>query len=113
MMRISFLIIPALAVAAPAAARPAEAVRCVVDGKPPVACRMQAATRKGVRDLRFDVGGRQIRFVGRAQSGWWSGTLDGKPAMGFERNRGHVVFSTTDMTRTFAWFYPAEEHGTY
>ncbi|AHE54687.1 hypothetical protein NX02_15015 [Sphingomonas sanxanigenens DSM 19645 = NX02] len=104
---------PALLAAAPATAQAPAAARCVEDEKPPVACRMQVTTRKGVRDLRFDVGGRQIRFVGRAQGRWWSGTLDGKPAMGFERNRGHVVFSTTDLTRTFAWFYPASEHGTY
>lgn len=113
MMRFVTLLAPVLLMAAPATAQQPEAVRCAVDGKPPIACRMQVTTRKGVRDLRFDVGGRQVRFVGRAQSGWWSGKLDGKPAMGFERNRGHVVFSTTDLTRTFAWFYPAEEHGTY
>ena len=113
MIRLTILLAPALLMVAPATAQKPEALRCVVDEKPPVACRMQATTRKGVRELHFDVGGRHVRFVGRAQGGWWSGTLDGKPAMGFERNRGHVVFSTTDLTRTFAWFYPAEEHGTY
>lgn len=56
----------------------------------PQPCRMTIVTRGGVRHLTFQLGKRQIKFVGRAQTGWWSGRLDGKPAMGFERNRGHV-----------------------
>ncbi len=100
--------------AAPAAAQTPERVRCVVDHGPAQDCRVTFSTAAGVRTLRFDLAnGRRVTFVGRAQTGWWSGRLDGRPAMGFERNRGYVVFSTTDLGRTFEWFYPGSQHGGY
>lgn len=97
----------------PVWASPAETVRCSIDNAPARACRMAIATRDGVRHLRFSVAGQRIEFVGRAQSGWWSGKLNGRPAMGFERNRGHVVFSTVDLRTRFSWWYPSSEHGRY
>lgn len=105
----------ALAGLAPVAvpARQSERVRCVIDDGRPQPCRMSIVTRGGVRHMTFRLGNRQVKFVGRAQTGWWSGRLDGKSAMGFERNRGHVVYSTNDLSRSFAWFYPGSEHGTY
>lgn len=56
--------------------------------------------------------GRNV-FIAKHQSGWWSGTLDGRPAMGVELNRGHMRISTVDLTRRFVWWYPGYEHGTY
>ena len=100
-------------VASPIGASPAETVRCSIDDAPARACKMAITTRGGVRHLRFSVAGQRIEFVGRAQSGWWSGKLNGRPAMGFERNRGYVVFSTTDLRTRFSWWYPQSEHGRY
>lgn len=99
----------------PAAAQPPERVRCIVDHGPPQDCRVTFATAAaGVRTLRFDLGrGRRVVFTGRALTGWWSGRLDGRPAMGFERNRGNVAFATTDLSHSFEWFYPYSEHGRY
>lgn len=115
-MDVRLMILPLLAasmLAAPAAGSRAETVRCSVNDAPARACQMTIATRDGVRHLRFNVAGRRVEFVGRAQSGWWSGRLNGRPAMGFERNRGYVMFSTTDLRTRFAWWYPSSEHGTY
>ncbi|HCB75589.1 MAG TPA: hypothetical protein DEP91_05365 [Sphingomonas bacterium] len=108
------LAVAAMLLAAPAAAQAPERVRCVVDHGPAQDCRVTFSTAGGVRTLRFDmVGGRRVTFVGRAQTGWWSGRLDGKPAMGFERNRGNVAFATSDLAHSFEWYYPDSEHGRY
>lgn len=116
-MRVRRIVLPVLGLsmlaASQAEASPAETVRCSIDDAPARACRMAITTRDGVRHLRFSVAGRRIEFVGRAQSGWWSGKLNGRPAMGFERNRGHVVFSTVDLRTRFSWWYPSSEHGRY
>lgn len=63
--------------------------------------------------MRFVLTGREVTFVGRGGGGWWSGMLNGVPAMGFERNRGHVMFSTRDLAHRFAWWHAESEHGTY
>ena len=97
-----------------AAAASPETVRCSLDEIPPTRCTMtDTIAPDGSHRLLFRANGIRIRFVGRSQTGWWSGTLNGKPAMGYERNRGNVVFSTTDLKQSFAWWYPRDEHGTY
>ena len=106
------MLIPFLLLAA--AAAPAQDARCSFADAAPVACRfVDNVDAKGVHHMTFTAGAKRISFVGRSQSGWWSGTLDRRPAMGFERNRGHIVFSTTDLKTRFAWWYPKDEHGTY
>ncbi|WP_404335005.1 hypothetical protein AB2M62_14970 [Sphingomonas sp. MMS12-HWE2-04] len=114
---IRFLAFVAIAVAgfpAAAGAQAAQTVRCSFDNGPARACRMtDVAGRGGVHRMTFVAGNQKATFVGRAQTGWWSGTLNGKPAMGYERNRGNVVFSSTDLQTVFAWWYPANEHGSY
>ena len=103
--------IPLLMIAAAAAPEP---VRCSLDEVPLAHCMMiDRVASDGSHSLLFRAGGIRVRFIGRSQTGWWSGTLNGKPAMGYERNRGNVVFSTTDLKQTFAWWYPRDEHGTY
>jgi hypothetical protein len=37
----------------------------------------------------------------------------GQPAMGYELNRGHVVFSTVDLKNTFEWWTDGNQHGRY
>lgn len=116
-MHVRRIVLPVLGLsmlaASQAGASPAETVRCSINDAPARACQMAITTRDGVRHIRFSVAGKRIEFVGRAQSGWWSGKLNGRPVMGFERNRGHVVFSTTDLRTRFSWWYPSSEHGTY
>jgi hypothetical protein len=62
--------------------------------------------------MEFVFANNRVRFTGRSQGAWWSGQLDGQPAMGFELNRGHVV-STSDLKMTFEWWSKDNEHGTY
>jgi len=89
-------------------------VRCAIDYAPDRACTMTDHVEDGVHHMEFRIeGGQQVTFVGRSQTGWWSGTLNGKPAMGYERNRGNLVFSTVDLETSFAWWYPGQEHGAY
>lgn len=89
-------------------------VQCMRDEADAAACQMSdTLTADGSHDITFVSGKTTTRFVGKSQSGWWSGTLDGKPAMGYERNRGHVVFSTTDLAHTFSWWSQGNEHGSY
>jgi hypothetical protein len=96
-----------------AAAAPAQ-VMCSVDYAKPAPCTMTDMVRRdGAHVLRFQQGPHRIEFVGRSQTGWWSGTLDGKPAMGLEMNRGYTRFSTLSLGRTFDWFYPGQDRGTY
>lgn len=62
-----------------------------------------AVDAEGRHDLRFSIGGTDVRFTGTHQGPWWSGDLNGQPAMGYERNRGDTVFSTTDLKSSFEW----------
>lgn len=66
-----------------------------------------------VHVMRFEFSGHAVRFEGKSQTGWWSGKLDGKPAMGYELNRGHTVYSTTDLGMRFEWWTPGMQHGNY
>lgn len=92
-----------------------ERATCVLDEAEPAPCTLSFSTdASGVRTLRASLGGgRAVTFRGRSSGPWSSGTLDGEPAMGLERNRGHVRFSTTSLDRTFAYWTPGNEHGTY
>jgi hypothetical protein len=71
------------------------------------------ASSDGAHVMVFQRGGERHVFAAREQTEWWSGTLDGKPAMGVELNRGHMKISTTDLAHDFEWWYPRDEHGTY
>lgn len=87
---------------------------CSLDYAKAVPCRFSDRVgADGAHAMTFTLGRRQLRFVGRSQTGWWSGTLDGKPAMGLELNRGHTRFSTTDLSTSFDWWLPGQEHGRY
>lgn len=112
-----FLLLAALA-ANPLAAQPrtpaTDAVRCSVDYAPAKACRLtDTVAGGGVHRMVFDANGRRHVFIGRKQTGWWAGKLDGRPAMGYERNRGNMVLSTYDLKTTLSWWYPGQEHGSY
>ena len=61
----------------------------------------------------FERAGKRHTFVAKENTEWWSGTLDGSPAMGFELNRGRMRISTADLTHRFEWWRPGYEHGTY
>ncbi len=99
--------------APPADVRPVQ-VQCTVDHAPPRPCVMRdRVAPDGTHDITFETGDGSVRFVGRTQGGWWSGQLDGKPAMGYERNRGRVAYSTADLARTFEWWSQGHEHGAY
>lgn len=101
------------ALAAPAVAQ-STAVRCSIDYAPDRACQLaDSAAPNGVHRMVFTSGGRRLVFVGRAQTGWWAGRLDGRPAMGYERNRGNVVLSTYDLKTTLTWSFPGQAHGSY
>jgi hypothetical protein len=92
----------------------ADQMRCSFSEDPPVSCSFtDRVAPDGTHQMIFNGGGRRMTFVGKSQTGWWSGKLDGKPAMGYERNRGNVVLSSVDLSTRFAWWYPADEHGNY
>ena len=57
--------------------------------------------------------GTAMIFRGNRQGRWWSGTLNGKPAMGYELNRGHVVFNTRTLDQAFEYWTQGKEHGSY
>ena len=89
-------------------------VRCSLDYAPDRACRLtDTVLPGGTHRMVFRAGGRDVTFVGRKQTGWWAGRLNGRPAMGYERNRGNMVLSTYDLRTTFAWWYPRQAHGSY
>lgn len=89
-------------------------VQCSFDSAAAQPCEMRDRVgADGRHDMTFESPGGSVRFVGKSQGGWWSGELDGKPAMGYERNRGRVVFSTTDLESTFEWWSEGNEHGQY
>ncbi|QAY75562.1 hypothetical protein [Sphingosinicella sp. BN140058] len=97
-----------------AAAVPAEPATCVFGTAPPEACQVGFSVAGGTMRMQArGKSGKRAVFVGRRQSGWWSGTLDGAPAMAYERNRGNVVFSTRDLRRTFQYWTAGNEHGSY
>lgn len=117
-MRTSILIVLAAA-ALPSAATAQgttsrESVRCSLNDGPERTCVFaDEALPSGGHRMTFTGPGIKVSFIGRANSGWWSGQLNGKAAMGYERNRGNVVFSTNDLGTRFAWWYPRNAHGTY
>jgi len=91
-----------------------EAVKCSSNDAPAVDCRMtDTVSADGTHTMEFVAGAKRIRFSGRSQTGWWSGQLDGRPAMGRELNRGHTVYSTVDLETTFEWWSNGNEHGSY
>ncbi len=91
-----------------------ESVHCSLNDAPAVACRMtDTVDANGAHSMEFVAGTQRIRFSGRSQTGWWSGQLDGRPAMGRELNRGHTVYSTVDLKTTFEWWSEGNEHGSY
>lgn len=102
----------AMLIAPPALA--ADQVRCSWDDGPAKPCSYADTVGPGgTHKMVFSGAGRRTVFTGKPQTGWWSGKLDGKPAMGYERNRGNMVFSTGDLSARFAWWYPTQEHGSY
>jgi len=95
-------------------AQAGEPVHCALNDAPAVACRMtDQVDANGTHRMEFVFGSQRARFSGHSQTGWWSGQLDGQPAMGRELNRGHVVFSTVDLATTFEWWSEGSEHGSY
>jgi hypothetical protein len=80
-------------------------VRCARDYAPAQACRFSDRVgADGTHTMEFSFGDQRVRFVGRSQTGWWSGRLDGQPAMGYEIDRGHTVYSTVDLKTAFEWW---------
>lgn len=95
-------------------APPPPSMQCELDHGRPQSCSMtDHVDQQLVHSMRFTLPDRTVTFEGKAQTGWWSGTLDGKPAMGYELNRGHVVYSTTDLGTTFEWWSAGMQHGNY
>jgi hypothetical protein len=91
-----------------------ESATCVFDSAPPEPCEISFTVERGnTRMVARGRSGKRTVFVGRRASGWWSGALDGAPAMGHERNRGNVVFSTRALDRSFQYWTRGNEHGSY
>ncbi len=89
-------------------------VHCALDHAPAKPCEMSDRVGPdGTHAMTFSSAQTHTRFTGKSQTGWWSGQLNGQPAMGYELNRGHVVFSTADLKTTFEWWSEGNEHGTY
>ncbi len=87
---------------------------CAFGYDPPVACRVSAtAAPDGTTTVTYRAAGRAAVFRGRSQSGWWAGELNGAPAMGYELNRGHVVYSSRDLKTVFEHWSAGMRHGTY
>lgn len=95
------------AAAAQSGATGRDKVRCSVNGAPEKPCLLtDTAVRGGYHRMVFTGQGVRVTFEGRSNSGWWAGKLNGRPAMGFERNRGSTEISTTDLNSRFSWRYP-------
>jgi hypothetical protein len=108
------LFILPIAMLAASSALAADPVRCSWNDGPAKPCTYADTVQPdGSHRMTFSGNGKPTIFNGKPQTGWWSGKLDGKPAMGYERNRGNFVFSTMDLSSRFAWWYPTEEHGSY
>lgn len=108
-------ILAAVVLAGPAALaqRPGQA-RCSVNLAPAKSCAVTfTVDQRGMTHMTFLGANLRMSFIGRSQSGWWAGRLNGKPAMGYERNRGNATLSTYDLSTRFEWWYPANAHGTY
>lgn len=87
---------------------------CMLDAAAPAPCTMtDSVDADNVHAMRFTVGSTVVHFRGTTQTGWWSGTLDGRAAMGYELNRGHTVYSTRDLGTRFEWWYAGMQHGNY
>lgn len=114
MLTLAFLVLGGLATPACSGEPVVVSVHCALDGAPAKPCEMSDRVEAdGTHNMSFVSGQARTRFVGKSQSGWWSGRLNGQPAMGYERNRGHVVFSTMDLESTFTWWSEGHEHGAY
>lgn len=106
--------VPAMASTAPSAGTPSEKAYCSFDMAPAVPCSVTDTVNADyVHVMHFKFPGHAVRFEGKSQTGWWSGKLDGKPAMGYELNRGHTVYSTADLGTRFEWWTPGMQHGSY
>jgi len=89
-------------------------VYCSLNYAEAAACKMKDRIGSdGVHNMEFVFGEHRLVFVGKSQTGWWSGKLDGQPAMGRELNRGHVMYSTADLKTAFEWWSEGSEHGEY
>ena len=95
---------------------PASTLYCKSGAAAAQICRMDIKTEPGDANMTlvftFDSGS-SVRFKGQHQSAWWSGQLNDKPAMGYELNRGHTIYSTSDLSITFEWWYGDMQHGSY
>lgn len=109
------LLLPLALLATPGteAAPAIDRVRCSFDDGPEQACAMTDVVTGGIHRMTFVAGRNRATFAGRENTGWWAGKLNGKPAMGYQRNRGNTVFSSYDLSTSFAWWYPQNAHGTY
>lgn len=104
--------VPAQAGAPAQAAEPSDT--CAFGYGAPTPCRVSAtAAADGVTTVTYRAQGRTAVFRGRSQSGWWSGELNGAPAMGYELNRGHTVYSRRDLKTVFEHWSAGMRHGTY
>ena len=96
-----------------------EDVTCSFDDGSAERCTMTVTDVLGTGDggpdqeIVWTASDRAVLFVGRRMGPWWSGELDGAPAMGRELNRGNVVFSTRDLERSFQYWADGMEHGSY
>lgn len=91
-----------------------ESVHCAFDYAPAKPCQLSdRVAPDGTHTMEFTSDTTRTRFVGKPQTAWWSGKLAGKPAMGYELNRGHVAFSTMDLKTTFEWWSDGNQHGSY
>lgn len=106
------LLSPLVVLTAAQSATGTDRVFCIFgDAARPVACLLtDTATRRG-HHMVFRAGRQRAVFDGRRNSAWWSGQLNGRPAMGYEVNRGHIVFSSTDLQNRFEWWYPGSRVG--
>lgn len=96
-----------LTAAAPVTGR--DRVFCVFGDAPrPVPCVLTDTVKGGGHQMVFAAGRQRAVFAGRNNSAWWQGRLNGKPAMGYEKNRGHTVYSSLDLSTRFEWWYPGQ-----
>lgn len=114
MFALAFLALGGLAGSACSGEAVVVPVHCALDHAPAKPCEMSDRVEAdGTHTMTFVSAQTRTRFIGKSQSGWWSGQLNGQPAMGYELNRGHVVFSTADLKTTFEWWSERNEHGAY
>jgi hypothetical protein len=113
-MRAALFSLSSFSAGAPAATPVTQAAHCSSNYAEAVACRMtDVVADDETHTMEFTFGNTRVRFVGKSQTGWWSGKLDDRPAMGYELNRGHVIFSTVDLKTTFEWWTEGNQHGRY